>query len=422
MTATLLTVGDEILLGQTVNTNAAWLGERLSEAGVTVRRSLAVGDDEGAIRAALAEAVRGSTLTVVTGGLGPTHDDLTRPVVAGFFGRPLREDAATMARIEARFARRGRPMPERNRVQALVPEGFDVLPNDHGTAPGLWVRFDEGGAPRGLACLPGVPAEMRHLFLDAVLPRLDALGARRTIRHRVLQTAGVGESHLAELLGDLAGFLDDRTTLAFLPSGGQVRLRVTAVGDDPAEVEGRAARFADHLRARAGAHVYGEGEATLEGAVGDLLRARGATLAVAESCTGGLVLDRLTDVPGASDYVLGGVVAYNNYVKTAVLGVHERMLVEDGAVSERVARRMAEGVRVRFGATYALATTGVAGPGGGTDEKPVGTVWIGLAGPDGSFARRSVFGDDRRFNKTLFTTQALDLLRRWLAKGVTSSE
>jgi nicotinamide-nucleotide amidase len=410
MTATLITVGDEILIGQIVNTNAAWLGERLGLEGISLRRSVSVPDRIADILDELHEAWGASDLVLLTGGLGPTHDDLTREALAAYFEAPLVHHAPTMARIEARFAARGRPMPARNRVQALVPEGFDVLDNDHGTAPGLYVTR----SGKHLAALPGVPIEMKHLVEERLLPRLGRDG--RVIRHRTLLTAGVGESSLADEIGDLSPWLDERTRLAFLPSMGTVRLRVTAEGDDVAEVEARAERFVAHLRARAGRALVGEAPITLEGALGDLLRARGDTLAVAESCTSGHLLDRLTDVPGASEYVLGGIVAYCNFVKTAVLGVHERMLIEEGAVSEAVARRMAEGVRVRMGATYALSTTGVAGPGGGTPDKPVGTVWIGLAGPDGSFARRFQFGPDRRTNKQLAATTAIDLLRRLLAR------
>lgn len=413
MTATLLTIGDEILIGQIVNTNAAWMGERLNLAGVEVRRSVAVGDDEDVIRAALEEALAESEVVLVTGGLGPTHDDLTREALAAHFGRRLREDAATMARIEERFRMRGRPMPERNRVQALVPDGFEVLANDRGTAPGLWF---EAPAGRRLAVLPGVPGEMKHLMETHVLPRLAALEGARPIRHRTLHTAGVGESHLAEALGDYAAFLDARTHLAFLPSGGAVRLRITATGEDAPEVDARVERFAAYLRERAGDHLFGEGDTTLEAAVGALLVVRGQTIAVAESCTGGLVLDRLTNTPGSSDYLAGGVVPYSYEAKKALAGVTQALLDEHGAVSEAVARALARGVRERLGSDVAVSTTGVAGPGGGTPEKPVGTVWIGYADADGDFATRHRFTDDRLFNKQLAATTALDLVRRRLTR------
>lgn len=418
MTAALLTVGDELLIGQIVNGNAAWLGERLGQAGVAVRESRVVGDEVAVVTAALADLWPRHDLVVVTGGLGPTHDDLTRDALARFFDVPLAHDAHTMARIEALFARRGREMPERNRVQALVPAGFVALDNDHGTAPGLF--FERDG--RRLIALPGVPREMQELVETHLAPRLGGAetGGPSVIRHRTILTAGIGESALADLVGDLGPWLDARTHLAFLPSAGTVRLRVSAEGDDAAEVEARAARFAAHLTARAGEHAVGEvpsgtagaGAATLDAAVVRRLTALGATLAVAESCTGGLVMDRLTDVPGASAVLAGGVVAYDNTVKIRDLGVSERDLDTHGAVSDAVASAMADGVRARFGTTYGLSTTGIAGPGGGTDEKPVGTVCIGVATPKGTQARRVQFGSDRRTNKMLFATTALDLLRR----------
>lgn len=420
MTATLLAIGDELLIGQVVNTNAAWLGQRLSDLGVPVCRELCVGDRDGDIRAALDLALADSDVVLVSGGLGPTHDDLTRDVVAAYFGVPLLHDASVMAAIEERFARRGRTLPERNRVQAQVPEGFTALPNALGTAPGLLHTFQRGGQPRMLVLMPGVPAELKHLFDTFVAPTIEAMPGREAVVHRTLLTAGIGESHLAEQIGDLSEWLDERTTLAFLPSAGTVRMRVSARGDDRAETEARAERFAAFLRERAGNAFYGEGDETLEAAVGERLKAAGATVAVAESCTGGLLLDRLTDVPGSSAYVLGGVVAYCNGVKTGLLGVPEDVLDAHGAVSEPVVRAMAEGVRDRLGATYGVATTGVAGPGGGTDEKPVGTVWIALATPSGTVAKRFRFVDDRRRNKTLTATTALDWLRRTVERSLAS--
>ena len=418
MTAALLTVGDELLIGQTVNGNAAWIGARLGELGVPVRESRVVGDDVETIATALRDLGARADVVVVTGGLGPTHDDLTREALALVYDAPLAHDAHSMARIEARFASRNLPMPARNRVQALVPRGFDALDNDHGSAPGLAVA--RGG--RLVVALPGVPHEMQALLDAHVMPRLAAMKETAgqggfVIRHRTLLTSGIGESALADRIGDLAPWLDARTHLAFLPSHGTVRLRVSAEGDDVAEVEARAARLVAHLTAQAGAHLVGEvptgagAAATLDALVLARLSARGATVAVAESCTGGLVLDRLTDVPGASAVLHGGVVAYDNAVKAAALGVSEADLSEHGAVSEAVARAMAEGVRARLGATYGIATTGIAGPSGGTDDKPVGTVWLAVAGPDGTVAERHRFGTHRRANKERFATAALDLLR-----------
>ncbi len=412
--AQLLTIGDEILIGQIVDTNAAWLGEKLTLAGVDVARTVSLGDEIEAIQAELDAAFASADLVVATGGLGATHDDVTRAAVAEYFGVQLREDAEILTHIEARFAARGRSMPPQNTLQALVPEGFVVLPNDRGTAPGLWHTFERDGSTKTLAVMPGVPHEMRELFQRQVLPRLVNLHGLRAIKHRTLLTAGLGETHMAERIGDLADWLGPSLRLAFLPSTNGVRLRMTALGPDAQVAARRLDTFEAFLRGKIDRHVYGYDDDTLEGMVGELLARQNLTLAVAESCTGGLILNRLTNVPGASRYLLGGVVAYCNNVKMRALGVPEAFLERDGAVSESVACAMAEGVRKKLGADVGLSTTGIAGPGGGTPEKPVGLVWIGLATAEGAVARCFQFFNDRTMNKELSATAALDFVRRTL--------
>lgn len=409
--AVLLSVGDELLVGQVVNANAAWLGDVLTRHGFDVVRATAVGDDAAAIGQALADAFRDADVVVVTGGLGPTHDDVTREAVAAYFGLDLVHSEEALAWVRARYAHTGQPMPASNRRQALVPAGFTALRNPAGTAPGLWF---EPGRGQALALLPGVPREMRALVEEAVLPRLTAREGRRVIARRTLLTAGLGESALAEAIGELGPWLDAGRRLAFLPAPGLVRLRLTALAETAEAAEARLDAFEAHLLARIGPHVFGRDDETLEEAVGALLARLGRTVAVAESCTGGLVLNRLTNVSGASAYVLGGVVAYGNSVKRSALGVDEAALDEAGAVSEAVARQMARGVRARLGADVGLATTGIAGPGGATPDKPVGLVWIGYADAEGDFAVRFLFAHDRLLNKELTATAALDLLRRHL--------
>lgn len=412
MKAHLLSIGDELLIGQVVNTNASWLGEQLTALGVEVTRIVSIGDDEAVIRQALADACAEADLAILSGGLGPTHDDLTREAVAAHFGVALHEDAATVESLLARFARRGRSMPERNRKQARVPEGFEILPNPIGTAPGLWREAD--GCM--IALVPGVPRELQCLFLDEIAPRLRRRAGLRAIVQRTLLTAGIGESNLQDELGDLTPWLNSGLRLAYLPSAGIVRLRLTAIGNDRSEAEARLSAFEAYLRNQVPKHIFGEGDDRLEAAVGRLLAARGYTLAVAESCTGGHVLNSLTDVPGSSTYVLGGIVAYSNAAKIGHLGVDSATLEADGAVSEMTARQMARGVRTALGADIGLATTGIAGPSGGTPDKPVGTVWIGYADAEGDFARHFVFTTDRDLNKSLSTTFALDLVRRKLMR------
>ena len=412
----LLTVGDEILLGQVVNTNAAWLGERLAEVGVDVRRSETVGDDADAIATAIERAYAdGAAVVVVTGGLGPTHDDVTKAAVARVFGRALAFRPGVLAQIEARYAARGRTMPPVGRVMAEVPDGFEALPNPKGSAPGLWGQREAGGRRELVAVLPGVPHEMRAITDASVLPRLVAL-QDAVVLSRTLLTVGKGESQIADEIGDLVGAFPDGITLAYLPSFGEVRLRVTARGPDRDAAREALDRAADAVRGRLGRLVFGEGAETLEGAVLALLRERGLTLGVGESCTGGAVAARLTSVPGASGAFCGGVVAYANGAKRDLLGVPAGAIRAHGAVSEPVALALAAGARRRLGADVGVATTGIAGPTGGTPDKPVGTVWV--AYDDGAAARavRLQFTTDREANVALSVTAALDLVRRQLLR------
>ena len=411
MTVTILCIGDELLIGQVVNTNATWLGEHLSGLGIDVQRVVTLGDEEAAIRQALAEASTTSDLVIVTGGLGPTHDDLTLDAVAAHLGVGCTPHAPTLARIRRRFARRGQTPPERTERLALVPEGCDVLPNPVGIAPGLWA---DGRDDAILVVLPGVPSEMKALFRDEVEPRLRRRADLRVIRQRTLLTAGIGESNLQEQLGDIVDHLGPDRRLAYLPGSSGVRLRLTATGEDQTTVAERLDALERRIRERAGEHIFGEGEERLEGVVGRMLEARGFTIATAESCTGGLLADRITDIPGASAYMRGGVTAYCNSVKVELLGVDPAALEGDGAVSEAVAQQMARGVRRALSAEIGVSTTGIAGPSGGTPDKPVGTVWIGYADAEGAFAQCHYFTDDRDLNKQLSTTAALDLVRRRL--------
>jgi nicotinamide-nucleotide amidase len=413
MNAAILTIGDELLEGRSVDGNAAWLGEQLDLMGLSVTRSLTVGDDRAAIREALRWAYEDAGFVVTTGGLGPTDDDLTREAVAAFTGRELIFHEDVFARIQQMFAERGRTLPASNRSQALVPEGATVLPNPKGTAPGLWHAAND----KLLAVLPGVPAEMRHLFEHEVRSRLRERRDGQVIRHRTICTAGIGESHLHERVGDVSDLVSAATKLAFLPSPQGVRLRLTARGDDEVVVEERLDRLEERLRERAEKYIFGTGsDTTIEAVAGTMLRDRSLTVAVAESCTGGYVANRITSVSGSSAYFEGGVVAYSYASKTNLLDVSVDDLREVGAVSEAVARQMAEGVRRRFQADLGLATTGIAGPTGGTPDKPVGTVWIGCARRgEGVEAKLLNLTEERALNKALSCTALLNFLRRLLS-------
>jgi len=416
MKAHLLTIGDELLIGQTTNTNAAWLGERLSRLGVEVERTVTVGDDPDRMREELDRSAQRATLLLLTGGLGPTHDDVTREVVADYFDAPLQTDDEILSRIRRYYERRGRQMPSAGPKLAQVPEGFDILENPVGAAVGLWHETTVAGRKRLVGVLPGVPEEMKGIFEGAVQPRLERQSDLRDVTHRTLVTSGIGESSLQERLGDLSDLLGENLNLAYLPSTSGVRLRLTALHRDPNVAEERLDRLEGRIRARAGNHVIGTRDVTLEEVLGDQLREAGRTVVSAESATGGLIGHRLTGVSGSSDYYLGSVVAYANAVKQSVLGVEEDLLLEYGAVSEPVAVQMAEGVREQLDADVAVATTGIAGPTGGTDEKPVGTVWLGYADDTRSRAVRQQFVENRSLNKELFSTAALDLVRREQAR------
>ncbi|MEM6782827.1 MAG: CinA family nicotinamide mononucleotide deamidase-related protein [Bacteroidota bacterium] len=426
MTATLLTVGDELLIGQVTNTNAAWLGDQLSLAGYEVRRHVTVGDVAADIHAALEAGFATGSLVVVTGGLGPTHDDVTKKAVADYFGKGLHADDALEAQIAERYVERGRPVPPSTRRMALVPVDFEKLDNPIGTAAGLWYADERDERARIVAVMPGVPYEMEAITKTSLLPKLREAHDGLVILHRTLLTVGYGETMLAQQLGadagDLAPYLGSQDEggaplgLAYLPGSGGVRLRLTAKGDDREEAQVRLDRFAAFVQDRLGDAIYGEGDDTLEAVVGQMLRERGLTVAVAESCTGGRVMEQLVRVSGASAYLKGGVVAYCNEVKRDVLGVSAGDLDEHGAVSEPVVRQMAEGVRARLGTDVAISTSGIAGPGGGTPAKPVGTLWLAYADATDTYAVRLALTKNRGLNLRLASMAALNLLRRQLLR------
>jgi nicotinamide-nucleotide amidase len=414
MRVEILTIGAELLLGYTVDTNAAYIARALSEIGVAVVRHDTVGDDPELIARAMGDGLERTGAVITTGGLGPTADDRTRYALAAAFGSELLTDDAVLAQLERRFQMFGRPMPSINVVQALVPRGARVIENSYGSAPALWMEDERG---RWVLTLPGVPKEMRGLLSDRVIPILrERAGAAPTVvASRTLRTTGIGESALAELLGEDGGDSVAGLPLAYLPGWEGVDLRVTAAEMPAPEAERALAEAARRLRARAGRYTYGEGAADLAAVVLQLSRERSLTIATAESCTGGLVGARLTAVPGSSDVYLGGVVAYANSVKESMLGVPGELIRQEGAVSEAVARKMASGARARIGAGVGIAVTGIAGPSGGSPEKPVGTVWVAVDSDAGVRAFSRVFVGDRDEVRSRAAQAALDTVRSVLA-------
>ncbi|HEX3276226.1 MAG TPA: competence/damage-inducible protein A [Gemmatimonadales bacterium] len=412
MNIELLTIGSELLLGFTVDTNGAELARALSAVGVQVVRRTSVGDDSEAIRRAVLEALGRTGAVLTTGGLGPTRDDVSKVVVAELFGAPLEFDEAVWQALVERFARMGRTPPASNRSQAQVPRGATVLPNRWGTAPGLWLE-----GPPGLAImLPGVPGEMRKLMEHEVVPRLAARSDGAVIRSRLVRTTGIPESTLAERLGEIEQAIAP-LSLAYLPGYEGVDLRVSAWRLPAAEADARLAAATALLRQRAGQYAYGEGDDDLAALVLESARARRLSLGTAESCTGGLVAARLTEIPGSSDVFIGAVVCYANALKTSLLEVDPELIAADGAVSESVARAMARGACRRLGVDVAVAVTGIAGPAGGTASKPVGTVWLALAQGDEVEARRLQIPGDRHNVRVRSAQAALQLLWRRLAQS-----
>ncbi|HWO89981.1 MAG TPA: competence/damage-inducible protein A [Gemmatimonadales bacterium] len=425
MNVEVITVGTELLLGFIVNGNAAVMGQLLADAGFRAQRCVSVPDSAALVREAVAGALERSRAVLVSGGLGPTRDDITRPAVAELLGRPLRRDPAIVERLESFFRSRGMArMPEGNLAQADVPEGATVIPNPLGTAPGLWIE----DAGRVVVLMPGVPKELRRMMKEEVLPRLVEWEQRRedgkpgaerpVIRSRTLRTTGIGESALAEKVGDPEKLLDPGVSLAFLPTTSGTDLRITAWDLAPGAADAALERAAATLRGRIGPYLYGEGEADLAAVVLELLEGQGARLAVAESCTGGAISARLTAVPGCSRVLVGGIVAYDDELKLGWLGVSADVLAAHGAVSEPVARQMAAGIARALGAEAGIGVTGIAGPDGGSDEKPVGTVWIAIRWREHERAFRHVFPGDREDVRARAAQWALDYLRRVVSGSV----
>lgn len=414
MRAEIISIGDELLIGQVINTNQAFIAEQLNSVGISVHRMTTVGDDEHAILASLQRASDEADVVTVTGGLGPTHDDMTRTAVCKFMNTDLVVDHQALENIKQLFARRGYTLTPLNEDQARVPRGCTVIQNPHGTAPGYF--FDRNG--KYFIVMPGVPFEMKAMMENFVIPYFQKNVSGMVIRHRTLKTTGIPESYLAERIGDVKELFGHQTgiTLAYLPSPLGVRLRISAQGKSIDEVQAKIASIEAKLRSKVGKYLYGVDDEELEHVVGRLLTERKLRIAIAESCTGGLIADRITDVSGSSNYFERGLITYSNESKISELGVPAELIQQHGAVSREVAEAMASGVRAKSGVDIGLSTTGIAGPTGGSPEKPVGLVWIGYSDRRETFALKFNFGDQRRRVKERAAQTALELLRRRLLK------
>jgi nicotinamide-nucleotide amidase len=413
MKAAIITIGDELLIGQTIDTNSAWMGAELSKSGFDVFRITSVHDRKNDIVYALDESAKEADVVLITGGLGPTSDDITKPTLAEYFNTKLIMDPDVLRVIEEMMSRRNYPMNENNRRQAEVPESCRVLKNGAGTAPGMW--FEKDGVI--FVSMPGVPDEMKYIMNEHVLPELNKRFTSQIIIHRNIMTYGTFEARLAEILVEFEAGLPSNVKLAYLPSSGVIKLRLTGTGKDYAKLEAAVSEQVGILYKTIPEFIYAENEELLEMVIGKLLVSKNSTISTAESCTGGEIAHLLTSIPGSSAYYRGSVIAYDNSVKRELLGVRKETIDKFGAVSEEVVREMAAGARNLFHTGFAVATSGIAGPEGGTADKPVGTLWMAVASEKGIVCEKRVFGNDRTTNIRRFSLAALNLLRLQIIKS-----
>lgn len=412
--AEILTIGDELLIGQTIDSNSAFIGAELIKKGIPVQQITSIPDERERIIRALDEAATRADLIVMTGGLGPTTDDITKATLAEYFETTLEIVPEVLTDIEAFFKSIGREMLEMNKQQAALPKSCYVVRNRRGTASGMW--FEKDG--KVFVSMPGVPYEMKGLMKDEILERIAGYFNTPFIVHRTVMTQGIGESFIAEHISDWAEGLEARgVKIAYLPAAGQVRIRLSATGQDEQATVTLVESERDALVSRIGEYVYGFDDTKIWEVVGDKLKSSGLTVSTAESCTGGYIAHLLTSVAGSSAYFNGSVVAYSNKVKEVALGVDPTSLMENGAVSQEVVEQMASGVREKLGTDYGIATSGIAGPDGGSPDKPVGTVWFAVAGPDGVSSEKKQFGKHRGRNIERSALTALDLLLKKIPAG-----
>ncbi|MEB2781191.1 competence/damage-inducible protein A [Algoriphagus sp. C2-6-M1] len=405
--AEIIAIGDELLYGQIVDTNSHWISQKLDQMGVKVVRKTTVGDDRKDILAAFASAEARADIILITGGLGPTQDDLTKPLMAEYFDSPIIENPAAVEAVTEFFRKRGRELTPLNLLQGHLPSCCTYVPNVVGTAPGMWFERKD----TYWMSMPGVPHEMKKLMTDFVLPKLPTLFPLPVIVHRMVKTVGIGESWLADLIRDWENALPKNIRLAYLPSIGHVKLRLTGFGTDKIEIENDIQKQIDLVLPRIEKYVYGYDSETLESAIGKLLTINKKTVALAESCTGGYISHLITSISGSSLYFQGAIVPYHNQFKKEILQVKNETLLAFGAVSEEAVKEMSTGVRKLFKSDFGLASSGIAGPNGGTEEKPVGTVWIACARQGLVETKKLQLTQDRMLNIQLTAVAVLNLLR-----------
>lgn len=418
MKVEIINVGDELLIGQVVNTNAAWMAEQLNLAGFMVSRITVIGDNRQEILKSLQDAHNYADIILMTGGIGPTKDDITKDTLCEFFHTRLVFNQKAFSNIERFFTQRGIEVTNINRKQAEVPETCTPVQNNNGTASGMWFETEMEGRSRKVifVSMPGVPFEMKAMVKDHVIPMLKQVAPSQVVVHRTIMTQGIGESFLSDRIEEWENNLPSNISLAYLPQPGIVRLRLTGRGRSEEEVKAQITGEVDKLISLVPEYFYGYDDETLEEIIGVLFTSKGLTLATAESCTGGYIAHLITSVPGSSRYFKGSVIAYSNEVKEKELAVTHESLLKYGAVSEAVVKEMAANIRKQFDVDFAIATSGIAGPDGGTDEKPVGTSWVAIATPSKVIAAKHLFGENRERNIRRTALQALNMLRKEVAK------
>lgn len=415
MKCEVISIGDELLIGQTINTNASWIGEQLNNFGFTIAHGAIISDDKNDIILALNNASNRSDIIIITGGLGPTNDDITKHTLTEYFNTSLERNKDIEKNIVAYFKSVNRPILKSNLDQALLPLSCEVLSNSRGTASGMWFEKDN----IIYISLPGVPYEMKGIMQEHVFPKLlTKMGGETVVVNKTIRTHGMGESFLAEIIKSWEDKLEiNNIKLAYLPSPGIVKLRLSVIGLDKLILERKLKETIDELKALIPDQIYGYGNATMEGVVGKLLKERNLTIATAESCTGGSVAKMLTSISGSSSYFNGAIVSYNNQSKVDLLNVDFKDIDDYGAVSQQVVEQMAEGVRNKLHTDYGISTSGIAGPSGGTKEKPVGTVWIAVASKNRIVSKKIKLGYNRERNMHVSSISVLNLLRLELLKN-----
>ncbi|MFZ4543498.1 MAG: competence/damage-inducible protein A [Saprospiraceae bacterium] len=413
MNAFIMPIGDEVLIGQVIDTNSSWIAQHLNLQGISIRHAMSVGDTHDEIIKGIGYGLSQADLLFITGGLGPTKDDITKKAIADFLGVEMFFHEETWIKIQKIFERLGKPAGDAHYEQCYMPEGVRILDNKMGTAPGMWFEYQG----KVIISMPGVPTEMKYIMEYQALPLIKERFKGQPIAHRTILTAGAGETEIAALLEDFENKLPSHIKLAYLPAFSQVRLRLTGKGDDEKRLNQQLDEFANEMETLVSRFAFGRDDQSIESVIGDILRKKGKTIATAESCTGGLISHKIISIPGSSDYFTGSIIAYSYEAKMNLINVRKSTLEQYGAVSENCVREMVSGVLKATGADYAISISGIAGPGGGTEDKPVGTIWVAVGNANEIVARKISINRNRAINIEYSANVALAMMLNFLKRA-----